>query len=263
MKVEFRYWFIGLIFILLHTVAFAQPSFGKSSGYKDYFLLKNNTFFYGKLIDYGVDTIVLELKSGARVRFLQDQIKRVRIHDMKDENDYHQVRSENLFDNPKKHYVELNTSFFSGYSRPLISGLGTHIHYKYRFIKQHAITLSTGFEALAVADDAVKIIPATLGYEYFLSRANNSPYFYARGGIGFADELEDKSWWGDTESFTRDGMRLEFGGGVQFSLGKKFGMILSSGMLIQKTGYVISNNWQQLDRSVTMRRLIFNFGFVF
>lgn len=234
----------------------------KVSEYRDYFRLKNNVSFYGKLISYNIDTIELETIGGSRVKFLQSQVAKVRMSQKGDLGPIPLKISRNLFETNQKTFIELNSNLFAGHGEFLVNGLGLNVHLKHNLYRNHFISLSTGYNTFSTVG-IINIIPVSLGYEYYFLREKNAPFVYARGGIGFSDFIDENQVWFERTYEAYHGGRMEFGGGILISLSEHLGLVLSTGLVIQKTGYSITDPWGSVERDIILRRLTFNFGFVF
>lgn len=253
--------FIIFIGLLVSVNTNAQHDFA----YKDKFKMKNGNTFVGQLIRIGTDTTEIELASGSRILFLNNQIKG--IFQFSEENTLRQKVTENrsyLYEGDRKDFLDLSfglNMFSTGGS--VLTGLSIGMQYKRRLSREHFMMFGYGFEALSSFTNTYSH-PITLGYEFVLFEDRLSPYLNAKAGYAFLHPTDvDQSDFGEQWK-VKGGYRFALGTGILMPA--KGNSLLNLGLeyMVQDSMFFSDSIWWgQSQRDVLFRRIFLKLGFTF
>ena len=252
-----------IIFISLFVSLNIQAQ--QDYAYKDKFKMNNGNTFVGQLIRIGADTTEIELASGNRILFLNDQIKFISQFLQENTSEENVIENRSyLFESGRKDFIDLSfgVNMFSS-DGAVLTGLSVGLQYKRRLAPQHFMMLGYGFEALS-GFTSTYAHPITLGYEFVLFEDRLSPYLNAKLGYAFLHPIDvDQSDFGE---------RWEVKGGYRYALGT--GILLqtkASSLLTLGLEYMVQDAlftsdsiwWGQSRRDVLFRRVFLKLGFTF
>lgn len=250
--------FIGLFFCLNIQ---AQQDFA----YKDKFKMKNGNTFVGQLIRIGADTTEIELASGNRILFLNDQIKFISQYTNEGTSKEKLLRSNSsLYESDRNDFIDLSfgvNMFSSGGS--ILTGLSVGLQYKRRLAPKHFMMAGYGFEALS-GFTSIYSHPVTLGYEFVLFEDRLSPYVNAKLGYAFLHPIDvDQSDFGEQWA-VKGGYRYALGTGILVQT--KGNSLVSFGLEYMVQDALFQSDsiwWGQSRRDVLFRRIFLKLGFTF
>jgi len=246
-----------------------DPTAPSNYSYDTYFRMMSNASFYAELIDLRGDTVEIELPNGNRVKFLQNQFRKIEApkpESLQSGTGGNEEKSHLFRDKERPHFYHISGGIiFGGNSSVILSGANMSFAYKYRWRPEHFLVGQIGTD---VFDGLFPTLSQslTLGYDWVKYTHRVNPFLSGRlgWGIGLYLQEEEVFWGNPPERSIEGGYRASIGTGVVFTGGEHSAFTLGVNFIVQQlTHHEIQPDIITREIEVLHRRIQFNIGYIF
>jgi hypothetical protein len=246
--------------ILIYIITLAAFTFNNGStlnAQNDKVYLNNDTRLVGKIMYYKPnDTLIIEMKNGQTLFFLDKDVKKIVMGETKVEKPY-AFRERGLYNIT---YFNLNFGKKSYNGAPNL-GVALQNTTGFQFNRWLGAGLGLGLDNYYVEGNDGNVLSVYSEIRGYLNADNRAFYYSVAGGVGFP--LVQKSDRNSNLTGHKGGLMVHPAIGLRFGASPKFNFFMDIGTKFQRIKFDQINQWSENHFTVTYQRWVLRGGIMF